>query len=231
MRWAPYVIAVVSVAMRADATDPKPPCAGCVLEVPADRALPVPLVVVLHGDNDNARERAAKWHAAVARRGWALLSLECPAKLGCPDGSWYKWDHDPGWIREQVREVFARAPIDPSRIYLVGWSGGATFIGKHVQNWPLMFAAIVLHGGGVPPRRDDCPDAPLPAYFLVGDRNPGHGAARRLRAYLEGCGEEVGWDLLAGANHAQEDAALTPSKADEILRWLSRHRRSAIATR
>ena len=86
--------------------------------------------------------------AAVERLGWALLSLECPDKLGCPDGSWYKWRHDPGWVREQVREVVAHERIDVSRIYLVGWSGGATFIGKHLQEWPRMFAATVIHGGG-----------------------------------------------------------------------------------
>lgn len=191
----------------------------------------MPLVVVLHGDTDNGRERATKWRDAVLARGWALLSLDCPDELGCA-GSWYKWNHDPGWVREQVREVMARHRIDATRIYLVGWSGGATFIGKHLQHWPRMFAAAVIHGGGVPPSSDDCPDSSFPAYFLVGDKNPAHGGSKRLRAYFESCDQEVRWDLLPGANHHKEDAALTRHKADQILGWLANKRRhEAVAAR
>ncbi|HEY5944031.1 MAG TPA: PHB depolymerase family esterase [Kofleriaceae bacterium] len=192
----------------------------------------MPLVVVLHGDKDNARERAGKWREAVLRRGWALLSLDCPDELGCTDGSWYKWDHDPTWVHDQVRAVVARHRIDASRIYLVGWSGGATFIGQHVQQWPRMFAAAVIHGGGVPPRSADCPDVPFPAYFLVGDKNPTHDSTKRLRAYFQACDQDVRWDLVHGANHPKEDAALTRAKADQILGWLAHRRRNdALAAR
>lgn len=221
------VFAIVSVAVRADATHTEPPCRGCTLDV-TDTGEAVPLVVVLHGDTDSARERADRWRPAVTARGWALLSLQCPAELGCPDGSWYRWRHDPGWVREQVREVARAHRIDATRIYLVGWSGGATFIGKHVQEWPRMFAAVVLHGGGVPPSAEECPERPLPAYFLVGDKNPAHGAARRLRAYFEACDQEVVWDLVRGANHADEDAALTDDRAAHVLDWLARHRKKYV---
>ena len=231
MRRAVLGLMIISAAVRADATQSKPPCSGCTLDLPSAATDPVPLVVVLHGDTDTASERATKWRDAVMRRGWALLSLSCPEQLGC-DGAWYRWRHDPGWVREQVREVVASHYIDASRLYLAGWSGGATFISKHLHEWPHMFAAIVIHGGGVPPRGGDCPERPVPAYFLVGDKNPGHGAVKRLRAYLEACAQEVRWDLLAGANHRKEDAALTADKADQILRWLANQRRSdAVAAR
>jgi poly(3-hydroxybutyrate) depolymerase len=225
MRRAVVAFAFFSAAVRADATEHTPPCSGCTLDVASASTDPVPLVVVLHGDTDNGRERATKWRAAVMQRGWALLSLDCPEQLGCSDGSWYKWRHDPGWVREQVREVVARTRIDTSRIYLVGWSGGATFIGKHLDEWPRMFAATVIHGGGVPPKSSECPSRAFPAYFLVGDKNPAHGGAKRLRAYFESCGQDVRWDLLPGANHPKEDAALTTEKASEILRWLESRRR------
>jgi poly(3-hydroxybutyrate) depolymerase len=226
MHRAVVAFAIVCAAVRADATEHTPPCSGCTLDVASAATQPVPLVVVLHGNTDSGRERAAKWREAVMRRGWALLSLDCPESLGCPDQRWYQWQHDPGWVREQVREVVERTRIDTSRIYLVGWSGGATFIGKHLQEWPRMFAATVIHGGGVPPRSRECPTRAFPAYFLVGDKNPAHGAAKRLRAYLESCGQEVRWDLVPGANHPKEDAALTTEKADQILRWLETRRRN-----
>ena len=184
----------------------------------------------MHGDGESARERAAKWRDAVLARGWALLSLDCPSERGCASGSWYKWNGDPKWVHDQVHAAIDRIAVDASRIYLVGWSGGATYVGKNVQHWPRMFAAVVIHGGGVPPRSRECLDRPFPAYFLVGDRNPGHGAARRLRSYFDACQQAVNWDLQPGANHKEEDAALTRDKADAILRWLETRRRAGAWT-
>jgi pimeloyl-ACP methyl ester carboxylesterase len=190
----------------------------------------VPLVVVLHGDREDASDSKRRWQAAVSARGWELLALDCPKSLGCESGSWYRWNGNPSWLRDQVREVTQAKKIDASRIFLVGWSGGATYIGMHAQAWPQMFAAVVIHGGGVPPREDGCPDRKFPAYFLVGDKNLAHGGAKRLRSYFDKCGEEVFWDLIPGANHPKEDEALTPEKADEILRWLDERRREDVVS-
>lgn len=220
------LFALVGATVRADVT-PKAPCKDCVVEVAAVQAQPVPLLVVLHGNHEDADDRAERWRAATARRGWALLALDCPRTHGCDEvGRWYTWNGDPTWVRDQVRELAERVPIDMSRVYLAGWSGGATYIGKRMPQWTSMFSGLVIHGGGVPPRTDDCPDRALPVYFLVGDKNPAHGGSRRLRDYVQRCDQEMQWDLLPGANHPKEDAALTPEKADEILRWLSSRRRS-----
>jgi poly(3-hydroxybutyrate) depolymerase len=186
---------------------------------------------VLHGNHEDAGDSKRRWKAAVEARGWELLAVDCPKHLGCEDGKWYLWNGDPKWLGEQVREVTQKKRIDTRRIYLVGWSGGATYIGKRMPAWPQMFAALVVHGGGVPPRdADECPDRRFPAYFLVGDKNPAHGGAKRLRDYFERCGQEVQWDLLPGANHAKEDEALTPEKADQILRWLDERRRNDVVS-
>lgn len=211
------------LVMLATPASAAPPCERCVLEIPAGTD-PVALVVVLHGDREHAAPAAKRWHAAVGKRGWALLALECPAKLGCKDSFW-QWDGDPAWVAEQVAAVAKQRAIDPARVYLVGWSGGASYIGLRATAWPPKFAAVVLHGGGIPPRDDDCPDRGLPAYFLVGDRNPLHHLAKRLRSYFDGCKQDVTWDVVAGADHAKEEAALTPNKANAILDWLEAHHR------
>jgi poly(3-hydroxybutyrate) depolymerase len=191
---------------------------------------PRPLLVVLHGNDETASERADRWREATDRRGWELLALDCPDELGCDDrGRWYVWNGDPSWVRERVRTLAEHSRIDMSRVYLAGWSGGATYIGKNLPAWESMFAGVVIHGGGVPPRDDVCPTRKVPAYFLVGDENPTHGATRRLREYFERCDQDVRWDLIPGANHRQEDAALTPEKADEILRWLESHRSEPVS--
>lgn len=224
MRRTALVFALVTATARAEDTT-SPPCESCVVDAASSRQEPAPLLVVLHGNGEDAIDRARPWRDAVARRGWVLLALDCPRAHGCHDGKWYRWNGDPAWVRDQIRELAERVPIDMSRVYLAGWSGGATYIGKRMPAWSTMFSAVVIHGGGVPPRTPRCPDRSFPAYFLVGDRNPGHRGAKRLRDYFENCGQHVQWDLVPGGNHADEDAALTPEKADAILRWLATRRR------
>ncbi len=215
-----------------DRTPPKPPCTGCTLDVPSgDDA--VPLLVVLHGNRESAEKAASRWREPALARGWAVLSLQCPRDLGCDDdGRWYKWRDDPRWVLAQVAEVARQRQIDPSRVYLAGWSGGATFIGMHAPAWREV-AAVVFHGGGQPPLTGRaCPNRALPAYFLVGDENPAHPAAKRLRDYWQECGHEVHWDLIDGADHAREDAALDAGKAARILEWLDgRGRAPRVSTR
>lgn len=197
--------------------------AAPVFEAPAGND-PVPLVVILHGDREHAPAAAARWRAAVKKQGWALLALECPTDLGCED-SWWKWNGDPAWIGNQIDAVAKRRAIDPERVYLVGWSGGASYIGYRARAWSSRFAAVVFHGGGMAPAESECPDPALPAYFLVGDRNPLHRLAKELRGYFDGCKQDVTWDLVKGGDHGREESALTAAKARAILGWLAGRKR------
>ena len=204
------------------------PARADVIDLPPGKQ-PVPLVVVLHGDREHARAAAARWRVPVHARGWALLAVDCPTSEGCDKDSFWQWDGDPAWLIGRVAALGKRRAIDPERIYLIGWSGGASYIGWRAAAWSDVFAAVVLHGGGIPPARETCPAHALPAYFLVGDKNPLHGLARELRAYFDACHEDVTWDLVHGADHAREEAALTPKKAAAILDWLAARRREQVS--
>lgn len=175
---------------------------------------PLPLLVVLHGDREKAATAAKRWKT----KDFVVLSLQCPRDKGCK-GSWWQWDGDPQWIRDQIAAV--KANIDPARIYAAGWSGGATYLGMRSTAWSQTFAAIVIHGGGMRPSDDAC--GPVPMYFLVGDKNPLHHLAVGLRQYAEGCNAETRWDLVRGAAHAGEARALTTKKAQTVLEWLRAH--------
>jgi poly(3-hydroxybutyrate) depolymerase len=212
--------ALVAPAARAD---PAPPCTHCTLDVPAARdgepADPRPLLVVLHGDRESAKTAGARWRSAAMQRNWVVLSLQCPTDQGCRD-SWWQWDGDPKWVMQQVMAITKTTEIDPKRVYLAGWSGGATYIGMHAPQWTPMFAAVVIHGGGHAPAAS-CPEHPLSAYFLVGDANPLHHLMKDLRAWFDDCHQPVKWDLLRGADHERENRALDRKKALVILDWLT----------
>lgn len=215
------------------AVTPEPPCRGCTIDAPTMRKGDLPLLVVLHGNKEHAPAAAARWRSAALERGWVVLALECPREDGCEDGKWYAWNRAPSWIQAQVDALAQQLPIDRSKRYLAGWSGGASYIGMNAHRLSG-FAAVVFHGGGQPPlgNVDDCPGSALPAYFLVGDGNPAHGAAVRLKTYLEKCGQELSWDLLPGAGHGAEAKALDHEKAHAILAWLERRGTSGtVATR
>jgi poly(3-hydroxybutyrate) depolymerase len=213
VRW--FAVLALLVASRASAA----PCKGCVVDTPAGSD-PVPLVVVLHGDREHAPAAAARWHAAVKHKGWALLALECPHDLGCKDSFW-KWDGDPAWVRDQIDAVAKVRAIDRAKVILIGWSGGASYLGWRAQAFGDV-AAIVIHGGGMPPATDDCAAHVPPVYFLVGDKNPLHALAQHLRSYYDGCKADVTWDVIRGADHGKEEAALTAKKAGAILDWALR---------
>ncbi len=200
---------------------PKPPCTGCTLDAPAaDDALP--LLVVLHGDRERATTAAARWRAEAVRQGFAVLALQCPKIEGCKD-SWWQWDGDPQWIRNQIAAVGEVLAIDLARVYGVGWSGGATYLGMHATAWTDTFAALVIHGGGMAPSDAACAKRATPAYFLVGDKNPLHHLAVALHDYMKTCGATPVWDLVRRGNHAAEARALTRKKARAILTWLAPH--------
>jgi poly(3-hydroxybutyrate) depolymerase len=207
-------------------TPPSPPCENCTLDAPAVATRPLPLLVVLHGNHEDAAVAANRWKDVAIERGFVVLGLHCPRGEGCEDGKWYRWKSTPTWIKQQVTEVVRAMPIDQTRIFAAGWSGGATALGMHAQKLDRMFAAVVFHGGGQPPLTSNaCPAQRMPAYFLVGDQNPAHPAAQRLRTYYERCDQELTWDLIPGANHAREDQALDRAKASRIIDWLEDHAR------
>lgn len=207
-----------------------PPCSGCTVDLPSQRTEPQPILVVLHGNHETAKDAAARWRDAALARGFAVVGLTCPRDRGCDDGKWYAWDRTPRFVLEALAKVREQLPIDPARTYLAGWSGGASAIGEHLGAWQP-FSAIVIHGGGQRPADGACPPHAMPAYFLVGDENPAHGAAVALREHLEKCDAPLEWDLVRHADHAGEKRALDREKAEDILEWLDEHAPKAIATR
>ncbi len=207
-----------------------PPCSGCTVDLPSERTDPQPILVVLHGNHETASAAAARWRDAALAKGFAVLGLTCPRDRGCADGKWYSWTETPAFVTESLAQVAREMPLDPARTYLAGWSGGASAIGQHVDAWSP-FAALVLHGGGQAPRDGACPPHTMPAYFLVGDANPAHAAAVRLREKLASCAGPIEWDLMRGGDHADEKRALDREKAEHILDWLDAHARREVATR
>lgn len=201
------------------------PCTGCVSSW-TEGSDPAPLLVLLHGDwGNDATALHAAWEPLVAAQGITLLSLACPKDKGC-QGSYWKWNGPPEWIDDQVDALAQKRAVDRTRMWIAGWSGGATYIGFRTLDLEKRFSAFVIHGGGAPPGTTDCGASSFGAYFLVGSSNPLHGLQVGLHDYYVACKEETQWTVLSGADHDVEWKALS-SHGPEIVRWLLSHQRVA----
>ncbi len=198
------------------------PCEGCRSSLPGGSD-PAPLLVLLHGDGESATTLFDAWVADAEARGIAVLALACPRSEGCTQQSWWRWNGSPSWIGDQARALSDRRAIDPARMWIVGWSGGASYIGYRTQEIERTFAAIVIHGGGMSPASGTCSTPKASVYFLVGSANPLHHLAEGLRAHYEGCGNDVTWAPIRGAGHDGEWRALA-KRREAILGWLSTRR-------
>ena len=206
------------------------PCADCRASLPGGTDAR-PLLVLLHGDNETAEGVFEDWAAAAEARGIAVLAPACPRDEGCTERSWWKWNGNPSYLLEQVRALADAQWLDADRLWIFGWSGGASYIGYRTQEIERTFAAVVIHGGGIRPADPACAEPHASVYFLVGDANPLHSLAVQLRDYYVRCNHDVTWTLLKGADHQAERRAL-PAKRAMILDWLMtkrKRRQEAIA--
>lgn len=214
------------------------PCKGCLFFPPPAGATPAPLLVVLHGDAPGGKrplvQRDSKpFVSAALERGIAVLAPMCPKEEGCLVGSFWQWTQGdpPAWIAKQIAEVRKDASIDVNRVWIAGWSGGASFLGYHYQRLGEHHAAVIFAGGGMPPVSNACASCSPPAYFLVGNKNPLHHLAKDLKTSVLACTKDVTWDLLPGKDHGGEWRALEgPGKVGELLDWLAKHPRNCPST-
>lgn len=215
------------------------PCAGCMVFVPHtyDPNLPTALLVALHGDEGVSTVIASVFTPLVNRANVILFAPQCPTDDGCrlSDGSagytnsWWGWlqfskQYDDGWIGRQVRSIAARYNLDRHREYLVGWSGGADYLGWYALRHATQFAAVAFVAGGTP-YYSSCPSTKLAAYFLMGSADFRYlsGQPTQVRQVLRRCGNPTKMVVLAGADHQATIANLAGDRGGKILTWLLSH--------
>jgi len=187
------------VVTRGDA--PAPPCAGCVF-VPA-KTKGRPLVVLMHGDDQRATKMAQAFADTAADRDFAVFAPECPEQQGCDRQSFWRWNGDPEWIGKLVDELVSHHGLDPDRVWIVGWSGGATYLGYHLAHLGTRYAAVGFLGGGIA-GPGGCPKQKLPVYVVAGDKSPYFTMVRGLRNHLDDCKLPVTWKQLDRHDHDDE---------------------------
>ena len=126
------------------------------LYLPPD-ASPVPLVVMLHGCQQTATEFAqgTRMNVLADQEGFAVLYPQQSERANANRcWNWYGELAQTGageaaLIVATIAQVSAQHRIDPSRIYVVGLSAGASMAMILAIHYPHLIAAVGLHSGVV----------------------------------------------------------------------------------
>jgi feruloyl esterase len=124
---------------------------------PVVDASPVPLVVMLHGCQQTAKEFAqgTRMNVLADQEGFAVLypqQSESANAYRC--WNWYEelaqaGSGEAALIVATIAQVSAQHRIDPSRVYVVGLSAGASMAMILAIHYPHLIAAVGLHSGVV----------------------------------------------------------------------------------
>jgi poly(3-hydroxybutyrate) depolymerase len=237
---------LVLVLQAAAAAGPGPavrsgwPCAGCIVQLPAGyrAGRPAALLVVLHGDEGAPGEIAGTFASVAVARNVIVFAPQCPTALGCSlangaggiTNSWWGWlqysnGYDDSWLGQQIEAVESTYAVDRRSTYLLGWSGGADYMGWYALQHSSAFAAAAFVAGGVP-YHPACPATQLAGYFLLGAADPRAqtGQPLAVSSILSRCGDATKVVVLPGTDHVATMLALSTSGyATKILDWFLAH--------
>ena len=111
-----------------------------------DEQAPLPLVLLLHGSGRDGQVVVDAWKGLAAKEKFIIVG---------PDSfdpwAWQSDKDSPNFLRAVVEQVNAKHPIDASRIYLFGHSGGAVYALLLALVESEFFAATAVHAGQLHP--------------------------------------------------------------------------------
>lgn len=141
------------------------------LYVPASANPQAPLLLLLHGSGGVGRNMVTLWRDLADREGIVLAAPSAHDNL-----YWHVRDDGPGFFRDLVESVGARASIDPRRVYLFGHSGGAVYVLTLALLESEYFAGAAVHAGAWRTPREFAVLAHakrrIPVALFMGNRDP-----------------------------------------------------------
>jgi polyhydroxybutyrate depolymerase len=175
-----------------------------ILRVP-DRTRRVPLVVALHfATGTGAAMEQATGLTAEARQ--AGFDVAYPTATSS-NGFWTP--SDVPRLRRTITAIGRSACIDPSRVYLVGWSNGGSAAVRAACELPGTVAAVVLFAAAVNAARS-CTPGHTPSLLEI------HGTADELWPYARARAFVTAW---ATRNRCGRPTPSRIGRAGALLRW------------
>lgn len=190
---------------------------------------PMPMLVALHGDEGRTDYIRMAWESNVwtAKNNFILLAPRAPYPGGGAYSWWAGMDNNAPWLSSLIEKLATEYNFDLDRVWVMGWSGGGTFLGDYALQNQHFFAAVQYIKGGayygyVNPPSSNCK---IPARFAHGTADTNYdmyNKARNLYNVLVQHGHEAVFRDLPGYTHdIPSDVMDTLIK--ESWDWLSKH--------
>jgi predicted peptidase len=180
-----------------------------------------PLIVVLHGRRNNVEDGAefkvqplaTAWTDDKVRKAHPCFVVQpyYPPKSG--------WEDQGAALDSTVADIMRHLPVDPARVYLVGFSNGGQGTFLTLARQPGIYAAAVTVSGPVAPK-DVVGKIKAPIWSWVGEED--HelnkvGRVKQLAKALQDAGADVKLNVVPGAGHACFGKAVNNA---EVHAWL-----------
>ena len=140
------IVAVCRERHRAAAAQGTP---KLVTFLPEQQAQSYPLLIALHGNNDNAKDTVPHWHSAVAQ-GW-ILAVPQSSQITMPDG--YVWN-DRERATHEIQEHYAvltqEYPINAEKVIIGGFSMGAGYSIRLPMSGAIPASGFIAVGPYIP---------------------------------------------------------------------------------
>jgi poly(hydroxyalkanoate) depolymerase family esterase len=197
---------------------------GYALYVPRGLRCRVPLLVMLHGCSQDARDFAdgTRMNELAERRRFIVLYPE-QSRQANPLGCW-NWFHrdldkkggEAARIAALIRSVCLRYPIDRSRVYVAGMSAGGAMAAILAMTHGALFAACAIVSGVMYRAADSATGAMLTMHE-GSQRSPA-----RVADEVAGAPSRALGFVPALVIHGAADAVVHPRNADQIIAQFSR---------
>jgi poly(3-hydroxybutyrate) depolymerase len=192
-----------------------------------DFGKPKPLIVYLHGAGEtNKGLECLKKHDLCYYAKGHITAKNFPFIVVSPATPKHGWEpvQVKRLIEQVVHDLSKRYRIDPSRIYLTGFSMGGFGTFHTASTYPEIFAAIVpVAGGGDPKQAENLRNVPIWAFH--GDKDdvvPYERSAEMIDAVKESGHNDARLITLHGAGHGiVEEVYRNP----ELYRWMLTRRK------
>jgi poly(3-hydroxybutyrate) depolymerase len=167
-----------------------------------------PLLVLLHGSYGSGAAIVSSWTQIAQDEGIVLIGPDARERE-----AWQLRADGPKFIRALIDEVATKHPLDRSRIYLFGSSGGAVYSLTLSMLESQLFAATAVHAGAwrAPNEFRAVPYArrKIPIAIFIGDKDEYFPlfAVRKTQSALEQAGHPVSVTVIAGHSHAYSQVA------------------------
>ena len=181
-----------------------------------------PLLLYLHGSGAVKQDIARVMREGVPRR--IARGYRFPFIVVAPQSQRLGWDVEA--LNALLDEVVAHYRVDPDRVYLTGFSMGATGLGIAAA-YPNRFAAVApVSGGGDPASAERLRDVPIWAFHGSDDRVVATSESKAMITALEQIGANATLTVYPNVAH---DVS-TPTYSDRrIYDWLLTHRRCPVS--